>query len=196
MRLFVIGPQRNSKFRIHEIYHLTEWCCSPCQAQNSECLRHSPLCPPLCLMRKCCCSPCQDQNFEVWCGTTTIVVIKIIKKTSVIISIIGVHDFCSSSSSCIFVQNASNSKHSGSSWFCLFSTTSNFSSYFQRKPYILLRWCFLYSSQLSPRSQFWWKTQHNIHIFRSPEIICSHVGFIATTKMIKFSSNYKHSWNA
>ena len=93
-------------------------------------------------------------------------------------------------------NNASNSKHSWSSWFCLFLTTSNFSSYFKRKPYILLRWCFLYSSQLSPRSQFWWTTQHNIHIFRSPQINCSHVGFITTTKMMKFMSNYKHSWNA
>jgi hypothetical protein len=80
MRLFVIGPQRNSTFRIPEIYDLTEWCCSPCQAQNSECLRHSVICPPLCLMRKCCCSPCQDQNFEVCCGTTNIVVVNIINK--------------------------------------------------------------------------------------------------------------------
>ena len=78
--IFVIGPQRNSKLRILEIYGRAECCCSPRQAQNFECLNHSLICSPFCLMQKCCCGPRQDQNFEVCHDTTTIVIIKIIKK--------------------------------------------------------------------------------------------------------------------
>ena len=77
--IFVIGPQRNSKLRIPEIYDRTECCCSPRQAQNSQSPWHSLICHPFCLMRKCCCGPRQDQHFEVWHGTTNIVIIKIIK---------------------------------------------------------------------------------------------------------------------
>ena len=99
----LLGPQRNSQFRIPEIYDLTECCCSPRQTHNSGATQVFFRMPPFTGPPKSCCRPRQDQNFDICHMTSTIVTIKIIKNIRKIIKL-GIPVFLPWVPICIFVQ--------------------------------------------------------------------------------------------
>ena len=110
----LLGPQRNSQFRIPEIYDLTECCCSPRQTHNSGATQVFFRMPPFTGPPKSCCRPRQDQNFDICHMTSTIVTIKIIKNTQGKSSKLESLVFCLGSPYALSFKNTSNYKVSRS----------------------------------------------------------------------------------
>ena len=92
--VFVTGPQRNSQFRISEIYDLTECCCGPRQDQNSTLPQTFLHMQPLAGPRKSCCGPHEDQNLDVLNIMSTFVTFRIIKKPQAFTSKLDGLCFC------------------------------------------------------------------------------------------------------
>ena len=99
----LLGPQRNSKFRILEIYDLTECCCSPRQTHNSGVPQLFFRMPPLASPRKSCCSPSETQNLDVCNITSTIDTIKIIKKPQGFPFKVGIRNCWCCAFICVFI---------------------------------------------------------------------------------------------